>query len=88
MTDSTEPRIQPGGFRELGPINWAFCKLAGRLMGVPQVHLFTTLGQHKRPLGLVLLQVRVGVELECNVAARGRIASIHGWAFLQGNAGR
>lgn len=48
MTNSTGPRIQPGGFRELGPLNWAFCKLAGRLTGVPQVHLFTTLGQHKR----------------------------------------
>ena len=48
MTESAEPRIQPGGFRELGPINWAFCKLAARLNGVPQVHLFTTLGHHKR----------------------------------------
>lgn len=61
MTDSTAPRIEPGGFRELGPINWAFCKLAGRLIGVPQVHLFTTLGQHRRlfrawlPLAGVLL---------------------------------
>ena len=61
MTESAEPRIQPGGFRELGPINWAFCKLAARLTGVPQVHLFTTLGHHKRlfqawlPFGGVLL---------------------------------
>jgi AhpD family alkylhydroperoxidase len=61
MTESAEPRIQPGGFRELGPINWAICKLAARLTGVPQVHLFTTLGHHKRlfqawlPFGGVLL---------------------------------
>lgn len=61
MTESAEPRIQPGGFRELGPINWAFCKLAARVTGVPQVHLFTTLGHHKRlfqawlPFGGVLL---------------------------------
>ena len=27
------PRIQPGGFRELGPINWAFCKLAAAADG-------------------------------------------------------
>jgi AhpD family alkylhydroperoxidase len=61
MTGSTQPRIEPGGFRELGPINWVIGKVAGRVMGVPQVHLFTTLGQHKRlfwawlPFGAVLL---------------------------------
>jgi AhpD family alkylhydroperoxidase len=54
-------RIPPGGFRELGVINWAFSKLAARITGVPQVHLFTTLGQHKRlfwswlPFGGMLL---------------------------------
>ena len=57
----TAPRVDPGGLRELGPINWVFCKLAARTAGVPQVHLFTTLGQHKRlfwswlPFGGVLL---------------------------------
>ena len=57
----TAPRIEPGGFRELGPITWAFTKLAARVARVPQVHLFTTLGQHKRlfwtwlPFGAVLL---------------------------------
>lgn len=57
----TAPRIEPGGFRELGPINWAVAKIAARAMGLPQVHLFTTLGQHKRlfrawlPFGGVLL---------------------------------
>ncbi len=57
----TAPRIDPGGFRELGPVNWALCKLAARVAGVRQVHLFTTLGQHRRlfrawlPFGGVLL---------------------------------
>jgi AhpD family alkylhydroperoxidase len=40
-------RIPPGGFRELGPINWLLCKIAARAARVPQVHLFTALGQHK-----------------------------------------
>ena len=46
---SVPARIPPGGFRELGPVNWLFCKLAARRQHVPQVHLFTTLGLH-RPL--------------------------------------
>jgi alkylhydroperoxidase family enzyme len=36
-----------GSLRELGVINWAFCKLAARRIRVPQVQLFTTLGTHK-----------------------------------------
>ena len=57
----TTPRVPPGGFRELGLFGWLFCKLTGRLEGVPQVHLFTTLGQHRRlfrswlPFGALLL---------------------------------
>jgi AhpD family alkylhydroperoxidase len=57
----TAPRIQPGGLRQLGPINWVLARIAARTMRVPQVHLFTTLGQHKRlfrfwlPFGAVLL---------------------------------
>lgn len=49
------------GPRDLGIANWAFCKLAARRQRVPQAHLFTTLGQHKRlmwswlPFGGVLL---------------------------------
>ncbi|MGH3564057.1 MAG: carboxymuconolactone decarboxylase family protein, partial [Mycobacterium sp.] len=41
--------------------NWVFCKLAARRQRVPQAHLFTTLGQHKRlmwfwlPFGGMLL---------------------------------
>ena len=42
-----EPRIPPGGFRELGLINWVICKIGARITGVPQLHVFTTLGQHK-----------------------------------------
>ncbi|MGB9227434.1 carboxymuconolactone decarboxylase family protein [Mycobacterium sp.] len=61
MTTPAAPRIPPGGFRELGIFGWLFCKLAARLEGVPQVHLFTTLGQHRRlfwswlPFGALLL---------------------------------
>ncbi|HEU0190019.1 MAG TPA: carboxymuconolactone decarboxylase family protein [Mycobacterium sp.] len=38
------------GVRDLGVANWVFCKLAARRQRVPQAHLFTTLGQHKRLL--------------------------------------
>lgn len=61
MTDSAAPRIEPGGFRELGPINWVLCKAISRGSGAREAHLFTTLGQHKRlfrfwlPFGGVLL---------------------------------
>lgn len=34
--------------RDLGVFNWVFCKLAAKKQQVPQAHLFTTLGQHKR----------------------------------------
>jgi alkylhydroperoxidase family enzyme len=40
-------RVPPGGRRELGPINWVIAKLAARAIRAPQMHLFTTLGQHK-----------------------------------------
>lgn len=55
------PQIPPGGFRELGLITWAFCKLAARAQRLPQVQLFTTLGQNRRlfwswlPFAAVLL---------------------------------
>lgn len=44
----TSPRIPPGGRRELGLIGWLFCKLAARVWGIPEFHLFTVLVQHKR----------------------------------------
>ena len=40
-------RIPSGRFRELGPINWLLAKLSARSMGVPEMHLFTTLGQRQ-----------------------------------------
>jgi AhpD family alkylhydroperoxidase len=40
-------RIPSGRFRELGPLNWVMAKLAARRMGVPEMHLFTTLGQRQ-----------------------------------------
>jgi len=49
----TEPdqigRIPASGrIRDLGLINWVTAKFAARTVGAPQMHLFTTLGQHKR----------------------------------------
>lgn len=50
------------GLRDLGVLNWVFCKLAARRQGVAQAHLFTTLGQHRRlmwswlPFGGTLLR--------------------------------
>jgi AhpD family alkylhydroperoxidase len=40
-------RIPSGRFRELGPINWVFAKLSARVVGAPEMHLFTTLGQRQ-----------------------------------------
>jgi alkylhydroperoxidase family enzyme len=37
-----------GRLRDLGLINWVLAKSAARTVGAPQMHLFTTLGQHKR----------------------------------------
>jgi AhpD family alkylhydroperoxidase len=40
-------RIPSGRFRELGPVNWVVAKLGARTMRVPEMHLFTTLGQRQ-----------------------------------------
>jgi len=45
--DGQVGRIPSGGLRQLGPINWLFAKLAARTMRVPEMHLFTTLGQRQ-----------------------------------------
>jgi 4-carboxymuconolactone decarboxylase len=37
-----------GRIRDLGLINWVVAKFAARTVGAPQMHLFGTLGQHKR----------------------------------------
>ena len=47
MTADRNDRIPSGRFRELGPLNWVMAKLAARRMGVPEMHLFTTLGQRQ-----------------------------------------
>ncbi len=44
---SVPARIPPGGFRELGPINWAIAKLGARTIRAPRFTLFNVLGQHK-----------------------------------------
>ncbi len=40
-------RIPPGGFRELGPVNWAIAKLGARAIRAPRFTLMNVLGQHK-----------------------------------------
>jgi AhpD family alkylhydroperoxidase len=48
MTENAPARIPTdGSLRELGLINWAYCKLAARRQRIPQMHLFTTLGINK-----------------------------------------
>ncbi len=44
---SVPARIEPGGFRELGPINWVIARLGARAIRAPRFGLFTVLGQHK-----------------------------------------
>ncbi|MGO8771048.1 MAG: carboxymuconolactone decarboxylase family protein [Mycobacterium sp.] len=40
-------RIPSGRFRELGPLNWVIAKLGARAVRAPEMHLMTTLGQHR-----------------------------------------
>jgi alkylhydroperoxidase family enzyme len=45
---SIEPaRITPGGFKELGPVNWAIAKIGARAIRAPRFSLFNVLGQHR-----------------------------------------
>ena len=44
---STPPRILPGGFRELGPVNWAIARIGARTIRAPRFSLFNVLGQHR-----------------------------------------
>ncbi|KUI30496.1 carboxymuconolactone decarboxylase family protein [Mycobacterium sp. GA-2829] len=39
-------RIPPGGFRELGPVNWVIAKAGARVIRAPRFTLFNVLGQH------------------------------------------
>lgn len=44
---STSGRIEPGGFKELGPLNWAIAKLGARGIRRPRFSLMNVLGQHR-----------------------------------------
>ena len=46
-SETTPARIPPGGFRELGPINWAIAKIFARAIRAPKFSLFDVLGQHR-----------------------------------------
>ncbi len=65
MTGQDLGRVPAGGFRELGPINWILAKSAARTVHAPRMHLFATLGQHKRlflsmmPYSALLLRGRL-----------------------------
>jgi len=58
-------RIPAGRFRDLGLINWILAKSAARTVRAPKMHLFATLGQHKRlflammPYSALLLRGRL-----------------------------
>lgn len=41
----TAPRIAPGGVKELGPVIWAFSRIAGRATKTAPPAIFTTLGR-------------------------------------------
>ncbi|RNL64819.1 carboxymuconolactone decarboxylase family protein [Nocardioides marmoriginsengisoli] len=42
---SDQPRILPGGVRELGPVIWTFSRIAGRATRTAPPAIFTTLGR-------------------------------------------
>ena len=47
IVNSIEPaRIEPGGFRELGPLNWVIAKIGAKTIRAPRFALFNVLGQH------------------------------------------
>jgi len=43
----TAPRIEPGRLRELGLINWLLCRVLSKHAGVPDAHIFSTLGRQR-----------------------------------------
>ncbi len=45
MLGGMAPRIEPGRLTQLGPLNWAMWRVLSRASGVPDAHLFSTLGQ-------------------------------------------
>lgn len=48
MSGPDEPRITPGGWREVGPFVAAFARIAGRVQGTEPPAVFLTLGRHRR----------------------------------------
>lgn len=42
-----QPRIAPGGLKELGLVNYGFSALAGRVIGGKKPNVFTTLGRQR-----------------------------------------
>ena len=38
-------RIPPGRLKELGPVNWVLWRIISRVAGVPDAHLFSTVGR-------------------------------------------
>lgn len=47
MSAPEHARIEPGGFRELGPVGWAIAKAGARAIRAPRFSLMNVLGQHK-----------------------------------------
>jgi len=48
MADAiTTPRVTPGGFSELGLVNWTLWKVISRFSGTADAHLFSTLGRQR-----------------------------------------
>jgi AhpD family alkylhydroperoxidase len=44
--ETAPARIKPGGFRELGPLNWVIAKLGARAIRAPRFALFNVIGLH------------------------------------------
>lgn len=47
MSDLESARIAPGGFKELGPLNWVIAKIGARVIRAPRFSLMNVLGQHR-----------------------------------------
>src|SRR5947208_2034145 len=43
-----QPRIAPGGLKELGLVNYGVSAVAGRVLGSAKPHIFTTLGRQRK----------------------------------------
>ena len=44
----TEPRVRPGGLRDVGFVGWTIARVVGRAGGSTPPNLFLTLGRHRR----------------------------------------